>query len=495
MNNEQVVVAIDLGTTGNRAIAFSRSGAIVARSYRKLTQHYPQAGWVEHDPVELYQTSLSAFREVVGKVGARNVHAAGITNQRETTIIWDRSTGEPVYPAIVWQDRRTGAFCESLHASRSFVKNSTGLIIDPYFSATKIAWILDAVDADRSRSSRGELLFGTPETWVLWHLTGGVVHATEPSNASRTMIYNITTQTWDEELLELFNIPAAILPEVYDSDSLFGVTDASLFNRSIPVTGIAGDQQASLFGQAGWDGTTVKATYGTGIFMLISTGQTPLFAENLVTTVAWKREKTVHYALEGSLFMGGASIQWLQENLGIIDSPEETGSAAIAETVNEDVYFVPAFQGLGAPYWSPSARACIVGLSRKADRTTIIRAAVESMAYQVMDVVEAFLPVLSSPPGRIRADGGASHNEVLMQFQADLLGIPVVRSAIGESTAFGVAGIAGIASGFWEFRQFADLVRDEHEFTPVTGNKRRQFERFYTGWKEAVKRSLDWAPG
>ncbi|MBN1578188.1 MAG: glycerol kinase GlpK [Chitinispirillaceae bacterium] len=493
MKHEPVIIALDLGTTGNRAVAFSRSGGIVAQAYRRLTQHYPQPGRVEHDPIELYRTSLSALREVVGKAGAEQVHAMGITNQRETTIIWDRATGRPVHRAIVWQDRRTSAHCEALRSSRTAVKEKTGLIIDPYFSATKIAWILDAIDPDRRRSSRGELLFGTPDTWVLWQLTGGAVHATEPSNASRTMLFNIKKLEWDDELLGLFNIPAALLPHVYDSDTLFDVVDASLFNRSIPIAGIAGDQQASLFGQLGWDNRTIKATYGTGIFMLVNTGDTPRFTDNLITTVAWKRASQVNYALEGSLFMGGASIQWLQENLGIIDNPQATGSETIASARNEGVYFVPAFQGLGAPYWAPDARALIIGLSRKTDRTTIIRAAVEAMAYQVRDVVEAFLPAVGTLPRRIRADGGATRNEVLMQFQADLLGIPVVRSAVMETTALGVAGIAGIASGFWDEKSFAAIVNDERVFDPAPDRDREAYDRCYAGWKRAVQRSLGWA--
>ncbi|MBN1307607.1 MAG: glycerol kinase GlpK, partial [Chitinispirillaceae bacterium] len=415
--------------------------------------------------------------------------------QRETTIIWDRATGRPVHRAIVWQDRRTSGRCESLRSSQATVKKKTGLIIDPYFSATKIAWILDAVDPDRRRSSRGELLFGTPDTWVLWQLTGGAVHATEPSNASRTMLFDIARLEWDEELLGLFNIPAALLPQVYDSDALFGAVDASLFNRSIPVTGIAGDQQASLFGQLGWDDRTVKATYGTGIFLLVNTGTHPRFIDSLITTVAWKRSSQVSYALEGSLFMGGASIQWLQENLGIIDTPQATGSAAIAAARNEGVYFVPAFQGLGAPYWAPDARALLIGLSRKADRTTVIRAAVEAMAYQVRDVIEAFLPAVGTLPQLIRADGGATRNEVLMQFQADLLGTPVVRAGVMETTALGVAGIAGIASGFWNEKRFAAIVADGRVFAPAPGRDRELYERYYTGWKRAVERSLGWAEG
>lgn len=492
MSSSSVILAIDLGTTGNRAIAFTRSGAVAAQAYRKLTQYYPQPGWVEHDPVELYRTCRETIEEVIGTVGIRNIHAAGITNQRETTIIWERSNGRPVYPAIVWQDRRTAATCDNLAASKDTVKKKTGLIVDPYFSATKIAWILDKVDPERKRCARGELLFGTPETWVLWNLTGGAVHATEPSNASRTMLYNIISQQWDDDLLKLFRIPSTILPTVYDSDALFRATEVTLFGKSIPVHGIAGDQQASLFGQLGWDSKTVKATYGTGIFILANTGEAPLATDNLISTVAWKRDKTINYALEGSLFMGGASIQWLQDNLGIITSPEETGSDTIAKTAHDGVFFVPAFQGLGAPYWNPTARAQIIGMSRKADRTTLIRAAVESMAFQVRDVLEAMKPAGIPAPLQIRADGGASRNPVLMQFQADLLGIPVVCPAVSETTAYGVAGLAGIASGFWTDETFAATIMERKEYTPSGDPGNNLLDTVYARWKKAVEHCLAW---
>jgi glycerol kinase len=492
MSNSSVILAIDLGTTGNRAMAFTDSGTITARAYRKLTQYCPQAGWVEHDPIELYRTCRETIEEVIGKVGIENIHAAGITNQRETTIIWERSNGRPVYPAIVWQDRRTSPACDDLHASRDIVKNRTGLIIDPYFSATKIAWILDKVDPKRKRCARGELLFGTPETWVLWNLTGGAIHATEPSNASRTMLYNMTTQKWDDDLLKLFRIPFTILPTVYDSDSLFGATEFRLFGKNIPVHGIAGDQQASLFGQLGWDSNTVKVTYGTGIFMLANTGKSPLATDNLITTVAWKRNRKINYALEGSLFMGGASIQWLQENLGILVSPEESGSDTIADTTSDGVFFVPAFQGLGAPYWNPAARAQIIGMSRKADRMTLIRAAVESMAFQVRDVIEAMKPAGIPAPLRIRADGGASRNPVLMQFQADLLKLPVVCPAVSETTAYGVAGLAGIASGFWTEESFAATISEQREYTPAVEADNNPLDDLYAQWKKAVAHCLAW---
>ena len=490
MKKEPVIIALDLGTTGNRAIAFTRSGSIAAQAYRPLTQFYPQPGWVEHDPAELFSTSLSVLREVISLTGNHTVHAIGITNQRETTIVWEAAGGKPVGNAIVWQDRRTADICETLQDSRQTVKEKTGLIIDPYFSATKLKWILDRVDPDRARSKRRELLFGTPDSWVLWNLTGGKVHATEPSNASRTMLYNITTLSWDHDLCSLFNIPPEMLPDVLDSDARFGVTDPACCNGSIPVTGIAGDQQASLFGQLGWDNRMVKVTYGTGIFMLANTGTTPLVSDRLITTIAWKRAAVVNYALEGSLFMGGASIQWLQDNLGIIDTPAATGTPAIADTRSDGVYFVPAFQGLGAPYWAPEARATITGLTRKADRNTIIRAAIEAMAFQVRDIIEAFIPVTGIRPLYIRADGGATRNEVLMQFQADLLGIRVIRSSVLETTALGIAGLAGIGSGFWDDGSFAATVGDDRSFTPIEDTLRHPFDELYSGWKQAIRQCL-----
>jgi len=490
----KVMLVIDLGTTGNRAIAFDRSGAIVAQAYRKLTQHYPQAGWVEHDPVELYRTCRETIIEVTKKIGIDAIHAAGITNQRETTVIWEKSTGKPVGQAIVWQDRRTSDACKALDSSQKLVREKTGLIIDPYFSATKIAWILDRVDPSRERCARGELCFGTPETWVLWNLTAGAVHMTEPSNAARTMLYNITTGKWDDDLLSLFRIPAALLPSVVDSDSRFGMISTALLGKEVPVFGMAGDQQASLFGQGGRDGRTVKATYGTGIFLLVNTGERPQMSNTLITTIAWKRNGIVHYALEGSLFMGGASVQWLQDNLGIIQSARETGSNEIAHTTSDGVYFVPAFQGFGAPYWDPDARAEIIGLSRKADRNTLIRASVESMAFQVRDVIEEFLPVLKAPPECLRVDGGATGNPVLMQFQADLLGIPVICSATAETTAFGAAGIAGIASGFWTEEEYAAAITDRRVFTPESTEVSSSCDMQYSLWKQAVAHCRSWKP-
>jgi glycerol kinase len=512
MNGNEVIIALDVGTTGNRAVAFRRDGAVAAQAYRKLTQHYPNPGWVEHDPEELYATSRDVLVEVGTSVGAASVCAIGITNQRETSIVWERSTGKPVYNGIVWQDRRTTEQCEALARARRMVKKKTGLFLDPYFSATKIAWILDKVDPRRARASRGELLFGTPETWVLYNLTGGKLHATEPSNASRTILFNIHTLQWDADLLKLFRIPRQMLPEVRDSDALFGETAPALLGRAIPVNAMIGDQQSSLFGQIGWDSRTVKATYGTGIFILMNTGNSPVLSDKLISTVAWKtRDRGVRYALEGSLFMGGASVQWLQDNLGIISDPAETVEAARRASANEGVYFVPAFQGLGAPYWAPDARALIIGLSRKANRDTIVRAALESMAYQVRDVLEAFAELVSKrtakmsgqgkkggkgsvwklPMKELRVDGGASKNDFLMQFQADLLAMPVVRPATTEATAFGAAGLAGIRTGFWTRESSASLSRIERTFTP--SGERKTFMRYYEAWKQAVNRCLGWA--
>jgi glycerol kinase len=488
--SSKVIVALDLGTTGNRAAAFSRDGKVVALAYRKFTQHFPRPGWVEHDPLELYATAKEVLAEVIAKVGVEFIEAIGITNQRETSVLWERSTGKPLYNAIVWQDRRTTDRCRELSGHSQTVKKATGLFIDPYFSATKIGWILDKFDPSRTKASKGDILFGTPETWVLWNLTGGKVHATEPSNASRTMLFNIHTMEWDTNLLKLFNIPPQILPSVHDSDTLFGSTDPSLFGKPLPVTGILGDQQASLFGQMGWDSHIVKATYGTGIFVLMNTGDKAIVSDKLVSTIAWKTREGVRYALEGSLFMGGASIQWLQDNLGLIRDPAETAEASMRVSDNEGVYFVPAFQGLGSPYWDPDARALIIGLSRKSNRDTIIRAAVESLAYQVRDVIDAFTSLLHGNIRSVKVDGGASRNDFLMQFQADLLDVDVIRPAITETTALGAAAIAGISCGFWDRKSFASTFLLDRTFKPSGDNRR--FDHYYSGWKEAVSRSLGW---
>lgn len=488
MTHDKVVIALDVGTTGIRAQAFSRRGTVVAESYQKLTMNYPQPGWVEQDPLELYHKTLVVLKSVVDQVGVAAVATVGIANQRETVLVWERVTGEPVYPAIVWQDRRTTAWCDQHRVDNICIKEKTGLILDPYFSASKLAWILDRVDPTRARSERGDLLFGTPDTWIIWMLSEKMVHVTEPSNASRTMLFNITTLDWDDELLKQFNIPRTLLPDVMDSDMLFGCVDSEICGGTIPITGILGDQQASLFGQMAWREKQAKATYGTGIFLLANTGSRIVATDNLIATVAWRRSNEVCYALEGSLFMGGASVQWLQENLGIIDSPADTDTPLIAAAENQGVYFVPAFQGLGAPYWDPGARGLIMGLTRKADRTTIIRAAVESMAYQVHDVFSALRTHLGMVD-EFRVDGGATANKTLMQFQADLFGLPVKLSGRMEGTAFGVAGIAGIAFGFWSEKEYLALQTTGKTYTPGSKKQTAHAAANYAGWRDAVARS------
>lgn len=487
MTREKVVIALDIGTTRTRAQAFSRRGTVVAESHQQLTMSYPQPGWVEQDPIELYHKTLVVLKSVVDQVGVGAVATVGIANQRETVLVWERATGEPVYPAIVWQDRRTTAWCNEHRAENAFIKEKTGLIVDPYFSASKLAWILDRVDPTRARAERGELLFGTPDTWILWMLSEKMVHVTEPSNASRTMLFNITTLDWDNELLKKFNIPRTLLPDVLDSDMLFGCVDSDICGGTIPITGILGDQQASLFGQMAWQERQTKATYGTGIFLLANTGSTIVTTDNLIATVAWRRSNEVCYALEGSLFMGGASVQWLQENLGIIDCPADADTPRIAAADNQGVYFVPAFQGLGAPYWDPGARGLIMGLTRKADRTTIIRAAVESMAYQVHDVFSA-LTTHCGMINELSVDGGATANKTLMQFQADLLGMPVKLSGRMEGTAFGAAGIAGIAFGYWSEKEFMALQTTEKTYTPGSKKQTAYAAANYAGWQDAVAR-------
>ncbi len=414
---EKVVVALDLGTTGNRAIAFNKQGEAIAKSYYEFTQIFPKPGWVEHDPVELYATALKALKDVLSAVGAENVVSLGITNQRETTVIWDKKTGKPVYNAIVWQCRRTEKICTGLKEHAGLFKEKTGLFLDPYFSGTKIQWIFDNVEGVRAKAEKGEILFGTPDTWVLWNLTGGKVHATEPSNASRTLIYNISTLSFDKELLDILYVPESILPEVKDSDAFFGNTDKGITGTEIPIYGILGDQQASLFAQNGWEKGVIKATYGTGIFILTNTGTELLMNKSLVSTIASKTKDGLSYALEGSIFIGGAAVQWLRDNLGIIKSAAETEQMAASLEDNENIIFVPAFQGLGAPYWDPNARGLLIGLTRKTSRENIVRAVIESMAYQAKDIINTVKEAYTGDFKALKVDGGACANNFLMQFQ------------------------------------------------------------------------------
>jgi glycerol kinase len=491
MMKPKVIVAFDLGTTGNRVMAFTRDGAVAAKSYYEFTQIFPQASWVEHDPLEILKTALQALSDVATVVGPESIECIGITNQRETSILWDRNTGQPVYNAIVWQDRRTEKMCQGLAAYKDLIKQKTGLFLDPYFSATKIAWMISQVPGLKEKIARGEIIFGTPDTWLLWNLTGGHAHATDPSNASRTLLFDISKMCFDPELLRIFDIPPAILPEVKDSDAVFGLLDKKFIGREIPITGIIGDQQAALLAQCGWDKDLAKVTYGTGIFAMANTLQELCRSERLVTTVAWKIGGEVNYALEGSIFIGGASLQWLRDGLKIIDKASDSEPMAAALKDNEGVYFVPALQGLGAPYWDPQARGMIIGLTRKTTRSNIARAALEAMAYQVREVVAEMQQSRKQPLTGLRVDGGAAVSNFLLQFQADIAGIAIERTTMNETTALGAAGVSGLSSKFWSKVEFKKIVTKDKVFTPHLDEKIAT--GYYLKWQEAVQRSLRWA--
>jgi len=493
---KKYILALDQGTTSSRAVLFDRSGAKVFAAQYEFPQIFPKAGWVEHDPKDILDSQLHALRDCIEflKTGGEDISeiaAIGVTNQRETTMIWDKSTGEPVYNAIVWQCRRTADTCDRFEEQGldKFFRSKTGLLIDPYFSATKIKWIFDNVDGVRERAHRGELLFGTVDTWLIWNLTGGRVHATDYTNASRTMLFNIHTLEWDREILGLLGIPECILPEVKNSSGDFGVTSADVIGAEIPICGCAGDQQAALFGQCCYLKGDVKNTYGTGGFLLMNTGDECVESKNgLLTTIAWGIGGKVTYALEGSVFVSGAVVKWLRDELCIINSAEET--AALAESVpdNGGVYFVPAFVGLGTPYWDSDARGVICGLTRGAGRAHIVRAALEAIAYQTADVIKA-MEEDTSALGLIKVDGGASQNDFLMQFQSDILGRSIIRPRNVESTATGAAFLAGLHCGFWENREELNRVSQKfREFIPAMQESERS--RLTDGWKQAVGRSL-----
>ncbi|MBE3589304.1 MAG: glycerol kinase GlpK [Firmicutes bacterium] len=491
------VLALDQGTTSSRAIVFDRAGSVVAVGQKEFRQIYPKPGWVEHDAAEIWETQLAVAKEAIAKAGisARDIAAVGITNQRETTVVWDRKTGKPVHNAIVWQDRRTAGICDDLkaHGWTEPVRAKTGLVIDAYFSGTKIRWILDNVEGARAKAERGELAFGTVDTWLIWNLTGGRVHATDYSNASRTMIYNIHTLKWDEELLAELRIPAAVLPEVRPSSGVFGETDPALFGAAIPIAGDAGDQQAALFGQACFNPGDSKNTYGTGCFMLMNTGRTPVTSRSgLLTTIAWGIDGRVEYALEGSIFITGAAVQWLRDELRIIDSAADTEALARSVEDTGGVYVVPAFTGLGAPYWDAYARGIIVGITRGTNRAHIARATLESIAYQTRDVLDAMNADADVQTRKLRVDGGAVRNDFLMQFQADILGVPVHRPKVNETTALGAAYLAGLATGVWQSQdQVAENWQMDREFTPSMEGGRRA--KLYRGWQRAVERAQRWA--
>jgi len=486
------IIAIDAGTTGNRAVAFSKEGRIASSFYYKFHQAYPQPGWVEQDSLDIWRTTKKALVKIIEDVGGpENINAIGITNQRETTILWDKKTGKPLYNAIVWQCRRTAEICKSLFPYRKIIKEKTGLFLDPYFSATKIKWLIENVEDVKKTVVKGDALFGTVDSWLLWNLTGGRVHYTDPSNASRTMLFNINTLKYDEELLGIFDIPMYILPEVKDSNALFGYTDPGITGSGIPITGILGDQQAALFAQGGWSDEIIKNTYGTGLFLVASTGENKPETENLISTIAWRINGKTSYALEGSVFNAGSALQWLREGIGIIKTIDETEGLAACVSSSEGVYFVPALTGLGAPYWDSDARGLIVGITRSTKKEHIVRAALESIAFQARDVIEEMKLITRRKFHLLKVDGGATKNDFLMQLQADILNMRIERPENIETTSLGAAEIAGISTGFWSFDRIKDLNRVEKVFTPVTDPQKTEI--LYKKWKKAVERSLKWA--
>ncbi len=491
------VMALDAGTTSNRCILFDRNGAIVSMAQKEFHQYFPKPGWVEHDAREIWSTQIGVAVEAMSKADARpeDIASIGITNQRETTIVWDKNTGEPVYHAIVWQCRRTADYVDTLkeRGLTDKIRKKTGLILDAYFSATKLKWILDNVDGARERAKNGELLFGTVETWLIWKLTGGRVHVTDYSNASRTMMFNIHTLEWDQEILDLLDIPACMLPEVKPSSCIYGVTDPVLVGGEIPIGGAAGDQQCALFGQTCFKPGEVKNTYGTGGFLLMNTGETPIESEHgLVTTIAWGLDGRITYALEGSVFVAGAVIQWLRDEMKLIDSSEDSEYMARKVPDTNGCYIVPAFTGLGAPYWNQYARGTIVGITRGVNKYHIIRAALESIAFQV----NAVLDVMNEDSGikleTLKVDGGASRNNLLVQFQSDLSNLPVMRPDCVETTALGAAYLAGLAAGFWKDQnEIAGNWKVEKIFRPSISDAER--ERAVKGWDRAVRCACSWA--
>ena len=496
---KQYVMAIDQGTTSSRCVLYNKKGAMVSMAQKEFRQIYPQAGWVEHDAAEIWQTQLLVCREALAKIGAfwDDIAAIGITNQRETTVVWDKNTGKPVYNAIVWQCRRTADYCNQIGTDevKEMIREKTGLILDPYFSGTKIKWILDHVEGAQQRAEAGDLLFGTIETWLIWNLTGGKVHVTDHSNAARTMLFNIHTLQWDEELLSLLGIPAAMLPQPVENCAFYGETEGSMFGGPIPITGAAGDQQAALFGQLCFDEQEGKMTYGTGGFMLLNTGGTVVKSANgLLSTVGWTLNGKTTYAMEGSIFVEGAVIQWLRDELGILKSASESEELATSVPNNDGVYLVPAFTGLGAPHWDPFARGTICGLTRGTKRAHIVRAAIESMAYQTVDLSNAMKEDLGHPLKTFKVDGGACANDFLMQIQADLLGTPVVRPAVVETTSLGAAYLAGLAAGYWEsLDEIKENEQIDRIFAPAmcAGTRDEMLEN----WHEAVRRAGGWVRG
>lgn len=493
--SNKYILALDQGTTSSRAILFDREGSIKGVAQKEFTQFFPQNGWVEHNPMEIWESQLQVAKEVlaVAHVGAEDIEAIGITNQRETTVVWNKETGKPVYNAIVWQDKRTAPLCQQLKAEglEPYVKEQTGLVLDSYFSGTKVNWILNNVAGARALANEGKLLFGTVDSWLIWNLTGGEVHATDYSNASRTLLYNIRGLQWDAKMLQALNVPAQLLPEVRPSSGNFGETKTDLFGRAIPIRGVAGDQQAALFGQACFEVGTAKNTYGTGCFMLMNTGTSPVISKNgLLTTIAWGLDGQVEYALEGSVFIAGAAIQWLRDGLKIIDSAPDSEYYALKEKDTDGVYVVPAFAGLGAPYWDMYAKGAIFGLTRGTRKSHLIRATLESLAYQTRDVLGAMEQDGNINLKCLRVDGGACANNLLMQFQADILNTEVERPAVIETTALGAAYLAGIATGFYSKGDIAQNRHVNRVFKPEMDEAKRA--KLYRGWQKAVERTMGW---
>ena len=486
------ILALDQGTSSSRAIVFDHEGNICSVAQMEFTQHFPQPGWVEHNPMEIWSSEAAVIAEAISKIGinGKDIAAIGITNQRETTIVWDAETGVPVYNAIVWQDRRTSAFCDELKARGLVekIREKTGLIIDAYFSGTKIKWILDNVPGAREKAQAGKLRFGTVDSWLVWQLTRGEVHVTDVTNASRTMLFNINTLEWDQELLELFGIPASMMPTVKSSSEVYGHTKTTIFAHEVPIAGIAGDQQAALFGQMCTQPGSVKNTYGTGCFLLMNTGTKPILSKNnLLTTVAWKIGNTVNYALEGSIFVGGSVVQWLRDGLGIIRSSADIEALAASVPDNGGVYFVPALTGMGAPYWDQYAHGVICGITRGTTSAHIARAALEGIAFQTMDIVQAMEKDAGVKLSELKVDGGASRNNLMMQFQADILDTSVIRPQITETTAMGACYLAGLAVGFWSsLDEIKKQWKAERTFSPSGADVTSVKE----GWADAIKRTV-----
>jgi glycerol kinase len=491
---KQYILALDQGTTSSRAIVFDQDGQICSVAQKEFTQYFPQSGWVEHNPNEIWSSEASVIAEAISSIdiNGKDIAAIGITNQRETTIVWDIDTEEPIYNAIVWQDRRTADYCDKLKAQglTDKIREKTGLIIDAYFSGTKIKWILDNVPGARERAEKGKLRFGNVNTWLIWRLTRGEVHVTDVTNASRTMLFNIHTLQWDEDLLKLLDIPASMMPEVKSCSEVYGHTKTTIFAHEVPIAGMAGDQQAALFGQMCTEPGSIKNTYGTGCFVMLNTGHTPVVSKNnLLTTVAWQIGDRVDYALEGSIYVGGSVVQWLRNGLGIIKSSSEIEALATTVPDSGGVYFVPALTGLAAPYWDQYARGTIVGITRGTTAAHIARAALDGIAFQTYDIAQAMAKDMNAPLTELKVDGGASRNNLLMQFQANLLGIPVVRPKITETTALGAAYLAGLAVGYW--KDIDEIKRQwqvERKFEPEGDPE--DLKKAKEGWEDAIKRTL-----